>query len=106
MDVASKDYHHVFVDEFLDKLQIKNSNSDIGISSEDWIDGNFLWIVDLNTDKCSNFHEHQSTPGTIHLKMETKSPLTETVTLVIYTSSRERFSIDPKTGEVLSTITL
>ena len=106
MDVTSKDYHHVFVDQFLDKLQIKNSNSDIGLSAEDWINGSFLWIVDLNNDKCSNFHEHQSTPGTIHLKMQTKTPLPETVTLVIYTSSRERFSIDPKNGEILSTISM
>ena len=47
----------------------KNSNDSIGVSSDDWKDGNFLWIVDLNVDKCSNFHEHRNKAGTINLKM-------------------------------------
>jgi hypothetical protein len=106
MDVDSKDYHHVFVNEFLDKLKLKNSNESIGLTADDWIGGNFLWLADLNVDKCSNFHEHRSHPGTIHLKMQTKKSLPENVRLIVYSSSRERLSIDPKTGDVLSTITL
>ena len=106
MNVTRKDYHHVFVNEFLDKLKLKNSNTDIGIASEDWIGGNFFWIVDLNSDSCSNYHEHKNLPGTIHLKMELNSALRETVTLIVYTSSRERFQIDTLTGEVISTATL
>ena len=106
MDVASKDYHHVFVNEFLDKLKLKNSNESIGISANDWIGGSFLWIADLNVDKCSNFHEHRSHPGTIHLKMQTKSSISENVRLIVYSSSRERFTIDSKTGDVLSTLSM
>ena len=102
MDVASKDYHHVF----LDKLKLKNSNESIGISANDWIGGSFLWIADLNVDKCSNFHEHRSHPGTIHLKMQTKSSISENVRLIVYSSSRERFTIDSKTGDVLSTLSM
>ena len=41
MDVSTKDYHHIFVNEFLDKLKLKNSNESIGVSAEDWIGGNF-----------------------------------------------------------------
>lgn len=51
------DYHHVYVNEFLDKLKLKNSNDDIGVSANDWMNGSFFWIVDLNVDKCCNFHE-------------------------------------------------
>tara|TARA_Y100001956_G_scaffold80016_1_gene94411 strand:+ start:70 stop:1074 length:1005 start_codon:yes stop_codon:yes gene_type:complete len=106
MDVSTKDYHHVFVNEFLDKLKLKNSNESIGVSAEDWIDSNFLWIADLNVDKCSNFHEHRSHPGTIHLKMQTKTSIPENVRLIVYSSSRERFSINPKTGDVHSTVSM
>ena len=106
MDRASMDYHHVYVNEFLDKLKLKNSNDDIGISDNDWIDGNFFWIVDLNVDKCCNFHEHRYHPGTINLKMQTKSALNKTTRLVVYSSSRERLSIDHRTGQVSSSTTM
>ena len=102
LDKDSMDYHHVYVNEFLDKLKLKNSNDDIGISAEDWIGGNFFWIVDLNVDKCCNYHEHQSHPGTINLKMQTKVALPKTTRLIVYSSSRERMSIDYKTGQVSS----
>ena len=98
------DYHHVYVNEFLDKLKLKNSNDDIGISSEDWIDGNFFWIVDLNVDKCCNYHDHKSQPGTINLKMQTKTNLSKTARLIVYSSSRQSMTIDYKTGKVLSSI--
>ena len=106
MDKDSMDYHHVFVNEFLDKLKLKNANDCIGVSAADWIDGCFLWIVDLNVDKCCNFHEHKSHPGTIHLRMQTKSSLSENIRLIAYSSSRERMKIDYKTGEVLSSTTI
>jgi hypothetical protein len=76
------------------------------VSAEDWIDSNFLWIADLNVDKCSNFHEHRSHPGTIHLKMQTKTSIPENVRLIVYSSSREMFSINPKTGDVHSTVSM
>jgi hypothetical protein len=106
MDKDSMDYHHVFVNEFLDKLKLKNANDCIGVSAADWIDGCFLWIVDLNVDKCCNFHEHKSSPGTVHLRMQTKTSLTENIRLIAYSSSRERMKIDYKTGEVLSSTTI
>ena len=103
MDKDSMDYHHVFVNEFLDKLKLKNSNDNIGISAEEWIDGNFFWMVDLNVDKCCNYHEHKSIPGTINMKMKTKTPLPKTTRLIAYSSSRERMIIDYRTGQVTST---
>ena len=106
LDINAMDYHHVYVNEFLDKLKLKNSNDSIDISSDDWKNDNFFWIADLNTDKCANYHEHRSNPGTIHLKMQTKSPLSQTTRLLVYSTSRERFSVDYKTGEVTSTLTL
>ena len=106
MDKDSMDYHHVYVNEFLDKLKIKNSNDSIGIAAHDWIDGSFFWIADLNVDKCCNYHEHKSTPGTINLKMQTKTPLPKTTRLIVYSSSRERFSINYRTGEVTSTLSM
>ena len=104
MDKASMDYHHVYVNEFLDKLKLKNSNDDIGINDKDWIDGNFFWIVDLNVDKCCNYHDHKSQPGTINLKMQTKTNLSKTARLIVYSSSRQSMTIDYKTGKVLSSI--
>ena len=35
MDITSMDYHHMYVNEFLDKLKLKNSNDRIGISADD-----------------------------------------------------------------------
>jgi len=81
---------------------LKNSNDDIGISADDWIDGSFFWIVDLNVDKCCNYHEHQNNPGTISLKLQTKTALPKTTRLVVYSSSRERMYIDYTTGQVSS----
>ena len=102
LDIDTMDYHHVYVNEFLDKLKLKNSNDDIGISADDWIDGSFFWIVDLNVDKCCNYHEHQNNPGTISLKLQTKTALPKTTRLVVYSSSRERMYIDYTTGQVSS----
>ena len=106
LDIDSMDYHHVFVNDFLDKLKLKNSNDSIDISSEDWKNDHFFWIVDLNVDKCSNYHEHRTNPGTIHLKMMLKTALQQTTRLLVYATSRERLSIDYRTGEVSSTLTL
>lgn len=106
LDFASMDYHHVYVNEFLDKLKLKNSNESIGLSSDDWKGGSFFWIVDLNVDKCSNFHEHKVLPGTINFKMVTKTALSQTTRLIVYSSSRERFSINYRTGEILSTVSM
>ena len=103
MDITSMDYHHMYVNEFLDKLKLKNSNDSIGISADDWTKGSFFWIADLNVDKCCNFHEHNSKGGTIHLKMQTKTALPNTTRLIVYSSSRERMSIDHNTGKVTST---
>ena len=103
MDITSMDYHHTYVNEFLDKLKLKNSNDSIGISADDWTKGSFFWIADLNVDKCCNFHEHNSKGGTIHLKLQTKTPLAKTTRLIVYSSSRERMSIDHHTGKVTST---
>ena len=102
LDIDTMDYHHVYVNEFLDKLKLKNSNDDIGITADDWIDGSFFWIVDLNVDKCCNYHEHQNNPGTISLKLQTKTALPKTTRLVVYSSSRERMYIDYTTGQVSS----
>ena len=103
LDITSMDYHHMYVNEFLDKLKLKNSNDSIGISADDWTKGSFFWIADLNVDKCCNFHEHNSKGGTIHLKMQTKTALPNTTRLIVYSSSRERMSIDHNTGKVTST---
>ena len=103
LDISSMDYHHTYTNEFLDRLKLKNSNDSIGISADDWIKGSFFWIADLNVDKCCNFHEHNSKGGTIHLKLQTKTALPNTTRLIVYSSSRERMSIDHNTGKVTST---
>ena len=103
LNITSMDYHQAYVNEFLDKLKLKNSNDSIGISANDWINGSFFWIVDLNVDKCCNFHEHNSKGGTIHLKLQTKTALPKTTRLIVYSTSRERMSIDHNTGKVSST---
>ena len=103
LNITSMDYHQTYVNEFLDKLKLKNSNDSIGISADDWINGSFFWIVDLNVDKCCNFHEHNNKGGTIHLKLQTKTALPKTTRLIVYSTSRERMSIDHNTGKVTST---
>lgn len=106
LDFDSKDYHHVYTNDFLDRLKLKNSNESIGISDEDWKTSNFFLIADLTVDRCANFHEHQSQPGTINLKMITKTPLSQTTRLIVYSSSRERFTINHLNGEVTSTLSM
>ena len=106
LDLDTMDYHHVYVNDFLDRLKLKNSNESIGITAEDWKNSNFFLIADLTVDKCANFHEHQSQPGTINLKMITKTPLAKTTRLIVYSSSRERFSINHVNGEVTSTLSM
>ena len=106
LDLDAMDYHHVYVNDFLDRLKLKNSNESIGLTDKDWRYSNFFLICDLTVDKCANFHEHQSQPGTINLKLLTKTPLSKTTRLIVYSSSRERFSINHQTGEVTSTLTM
>ena len=106
LDLDTMDYHHVYVNDFLDRLKLKNSNESIGITAEDWKNSNFFLIADLTVDKCANFHEHQSQPGTINLKMITKTPLAKTTRLIVYSSSRERFSINHVNGELTSTLSM
>ena len=105
LDFNTMNYHHVYVNEFLDKLKVKNGNESIGLSSDDWINGNFFWVVDLNVDRCLNFHEHKNHPGTINFKMVTKTPLPSTTRLIVYSSSRERFTINHN-GEIASTVSM
>ena len=95
-----------FEDHLLDKKKISEFFKGIGIIAEDWKNSNFFLIADLTVDKCANFHEHQSQPGTINLKMITKSPLAKTTRLIVYSSSRERFSINHVNGEVTSTLSM
>ena len=106
LDLDTMDYHHVYVNDFLDRLKLKNSNESIGLTDKDWRHSNFFLICDLTVDKCANFHEHQSQPGTINLKMLTKTPLSKSTRLIVYSSSRERFSINHQNGEVTSTLTM
>ena len=106
LDLDTMDYHHVYVNDFLDRLKLKNSNESIGLTDKDWRHSNFFLICDLTVDKCANFHEHQSQPGTINLKMLTKTPLSKSTRLIVYSSSRERFSINYQNGEVTSTLTM
>ena len=106
LDFDTMDYHHVYTNDFLDRLKLKNSNESIGITDDDWKTSNFFLIADLTVDRCANFHEHQSQPGTINLKMITKTPLAKTTRLIVYSSSRERFTINHLNGEVTSTLSM
>ena len=51
------------------------------------------------------FHEHKNHPGTINFKMVTKTPLPSTTRLIVYSSSRERFTINHN-GEIASTVSM
>ena len=102
VNITNGDYHKMYCNDFLDRLKLKETNNSIGITSDEWLNGNFLWIVDLNVDKCANYHEHQSQQGTIHLKMHVRTGLPQNARLIVYSSTRERFLINPKTGEVKS----
>ena len=102
VNISNGDYHKMYCNDFLDRLKLKETNNSIGITSDEWLNGNFLWIVDLNVDKCANYHEHQPQQGTIHLKMHVRTGLPQNARLIVYSSTRERFLINPHTGEVKS----
>lgn len=104
LDITGGDYQHIYA-RFLESVGIWNKNSSIGVNSEKWLNDFFIIGFDLNYDHCYNFHKHEYKSGVINLNLKLNTALTEGVSLVIYASYRDAFSINLN-GEVDNTYSI
>ena len=69
---------------FLENVGVGVDDRECGITYDDYYGGSFLLVWDRTQDKCNRFHRHASDTGSIDVYLKTKTPLTKTVTIVIY----------------------
>ena len=69
---------------FLENIGIGVDDRECGVTYDDFYGGSFLLVWDRTQDKCNRFHRHQQPSGSIDVHIRTKTPLTETVTVVMY----------------------
>ena len=83
VDVDSGDKADLYA-SFLENVGIGVDDRECGITYDDYYGGSFLLVWDRTQDKCNRFHRHQQASGSIDVHLKTKTPLSNTVTVVIY----------------------
>ena len=71
-----------------------NEDREFGISLEDYYNGCFILAWDRTPDKCNRYHTHEMDSGSIDINLKTKSPLPNTVTVIIYATYSSYMQID------------
>ena len=69
---------------FLENVGVGTDDRECGITYDDYYGGSFLLVWDRTQDKCNRFHRHKQDSGSIDVHLKTKTPLTKTVTVVMY----------------------
>lgn len=69
---------------FLENIGIGVDDRECGVTYDDFYGGSFLLVWDRTQDKCNRFHRHQQESGSIDVNIRTKTPLADTVTVVMY----------------------
>ena len=69
---------------FLENTGVHTDDREFGISLDDYYGGSFLIAWDRTPDKCNRYHRHKMESGTIDINLKTKTPLKETVTVIVY----------------------
>ena len=83
LDMDSGDKVDMFAN-FLENTGVHTDDREFGISLEDYYGGSFLLAWDRTPDKCNRYHRHKMDSGTIDINIKTKTPLRETVTVIVY----------------------
>ena len=83
VDIDSGDKADLY-NSFLENIGVGRDDRECGITYEDFYGGSFLLVWDRTQDRCNRFHRHIQDNGSIDIYLKTKSPLTKTVTVVIY----------------------
>ena len=61
-----------------------NEDREFGISLEAYYNGCFILAWDRTPDTCNHYHTHEMDSGSIDINLKTKTPLPNTVTVIIY----------------------
>ena len=69
---------------FLENVGVGIDDRECGITYNDFYGGSFLLVWDRTQDKCNRFHRHEQDSGSIDIYLKTRTPLSKTVTVVIY----------------------
>ena len=87
---------------FLENTGVSTDDREFGISMNDYYGGNLLLVWDRSPDKCNRFHRHEMESGTIDVNLKTKTPLANTVTVIIYATYSTDIQIDEDNNILLN----
>jgi len=79
---------------FLENTGVSTDDREFGISMKDYYGGNLLLVWDRSPDKCNRYHRHEMDSGSIDVNLKTNTPLTNTVTVIIYATYSTDIQID------------
>ena len=80
---------------FLENTGISTTEDrDFGVTLNDYYNGCFVLAWDRTPDKCNRFHTHEMDSGTISINLKTKTPIENTVTVLIYATYSSYIQID------------
>ena len=83
LDIAGGDKVDLY-SSFLENTGVSTDDREFGISMTDYYGGSLLLVWDRSPDKCNRFHRHEMDSGSIDVNLKTNTPLTDTVTVIIY----------------------
>ena len=69
---------------FLENTGVHTDDREFGITIDDYYGGSFLIVWDRTPDKCNRYHRHVMGGGNIDINIKTRTPLNETVTVIVY----------------------
>jgi len=101
LDIAGGDKVDLYA-SFLENTGVSTDDREFGISMSDYYGGSLLLVWDRSPDKCNRFHRHEMDSGSIDVNLKTKTPLTETVTVIIYATYSTDIQIDADNNVILN----
>lgn len=93
LDIAGGDKVDLY-SSFLENTGVSTDDREFGISMTDYYGGSLLLVWDRSPDKCNRFHRHEMDSGSIDVNLKTNTPLTDTVTVIIYATYSTDIQMD------------
>ena len=94
LDKAKGDIIDLY-NSFLENTGVSaNEDREFGISLEDYYNGCFILAWDRTPDTCNRYHTHEMDSGSIDINLKTKTPLPNTVTVIIYATYSSFIQVD------------
>ena len=81
-------------EHFLENTGISNDDREFGITMDDYYGGSFMLAWDRTPDKCNRFHRHVMDSGSMSINLKTRTPLPNTVTVIVYATYTKDLIID------------